>query len=287
MEITFNNVCYKNKITNEEILKKISFKITDGINVFIGPSGSGKTTILKLLETMIFPNFGTIKINGFISENKNKSIDNLRREIGIVHQNPKCQFFMDTVKEELAFALTNYKYKDKEKRIKDSLKLVGLNNDYLNRNPFELSSQEQTLLSIAVSLAFNPKILLLDSPFQNLDNKAKIHLIKLLKMMKYRYKKTVIIADDDTDSLLKIADKVFIINKGKIIKEGDKYEILGNYELLKKYDIAIPKTVNFSHLVLEKTKLNIGIRDEINDLIKDVYRNVKWNMDRKILWNPF
>ena len=78
MEIIFNKVCYKNKITKKFILKDISFKINDGINAFIGPSGSGKTTILKLLETMIFPDLGTIKINGFISyEEWTNLIDNL------------------------------------------------------------------------------------------------------------------------------------------------------------------------------------------------------------------
>ncbi|MBR2588036.1 MAG: energy-coupling factor ABC transporter ATP-binding protein [Bacilli bacterium] len=275
MEIIFNKVCYKNKITKKFILKDISFKINDGINAFIGPSGSGKTTILKLLETMIFPDLGTIKINGFISENKNKSLDKLREEIGIVYQNPQSQFFKNTVKEEITFALTNYNYKEKEKTIKETIKLVGLNNNYLDRNPFELSSSEQMFLSLAISLAFQPKILILDRPFKNLDNKNKEKIIKLLKMLKYRYKKTIIISDNDTDSLFKISDKIFIINRGKLVEEGNKNDILGNLELLKKYDINIPKTVNFTHLVMEKTGKNIGIREEINDLIKDVYRHVK------------
>ena len=275
MEITFNKVCYKNKITKKFIIKDVSFKIKDGINAFVGPSSSGKTTILKLLETMIFPDSGTIKIDGFISENQNKSLDKLRENIGIVYQNPQSQFFKNTVKDEIAFALTNYNCEDKEKTIKETLKLVGLNNNYLNRNPFELSNSEQILLSLAISLAFNPKLLLLDSPFKNLDNKNKEQLIKLLKMLKYRYQKTIIITDNDTDSLFKISDKVFLMNRGKIVKEGEKNDILGNFELLKKYDINIPNTVNFTHLVMEKTGKNIGTREEINDLIKDVYRHVK------------
>ena len=275
MEIIFENVYYKNKITNEDILKGINFKINKGINVFIGPSGSGKTTILKLLETMMFADYGTVKINDYIIERKNKSLDKVRPQIGIVYQNPETQFFMNTVKEEISFALTNYEHKDKEKKIKEALKQVGLNNEYLNRNPFELSASEQKLLSLAISLAFNPQIILLDSPFKNLDNNKKNQLINLLKMLKYRYKKTIIIADNDTDSLFKLADKVFIINKGKIIKEGTKEETIGNYELLRRYDINIPKTVNFSYIVKEKTGKHIGIRDEINDLIKDVYKHVK------------
>lgn len=276
MEIKFENVYYKDSITNETILKGITLNIKDKINVLIGPSGSGKTTILELIETLKFPNEGTIKIGEYISEKKNKSLNYLRSQIGIIYEKPESQFFMDTVKEELEFALKNFKYKDKDKRINDALKLVGLNKSFLERSPFELSNSEQKLLGIATSLAFNPKILLLDSPFNGLDTNAKNHLIKLLKMMKYRYKKTVVIADDDTDTLFKIADKVFLLNKGKIVKEGGKEEILGNYDLLKKYDINIPKTVNFSHIVLKQTGKNIKIRSEINDLIKDVYQSVKW-----------
>lgn len=275
MEITFNKVCYKNKTTQKYILKDITLNIKDGINVFIGPSGSGQTTVLKLIETMIFPSSGTIKINDNISENKNKSLDKLREEIGIVYQNPEDSFFTNTVEEEITFALNNYNHQKKEEKTKEVLKLVGLNNTYLKRNPFELSKSEQTLLSLAVSLAFDPKILILDNPFQNLDVSTKENLIKLLKTLKYHHKKTIIIADNDTDSLLKLADKVFLLSKGKLIKEGDKKEILEDIELLKKYDINIPKTVNFTHLVKEKTNINIGIREEINDLIKDVYRHVK------------
>ena len=283
MEITFNKVCYKNKTTQKYILKDITLNIKEGINVFIGPSGSGQTTVLKLIETMIFPSSGTIKINDNISENKNKSLDKLREEIGIVYQNPEDSFFTNTVEEEITFALNNYNHQKKEEKIKEVLKLVGLNNTYLKRNPFELSKSEQTLLSLATSLAFDPKILILDNPFQNLDVSTKENLIKLLKTLKYHHKKTIIIADNDTDSLLKLADKVFLLSKGKLIKEGDKKEILEDIELLKKYDINIPKTVNFTHLVKEKTNINIGVREEINDLIKDVYRHVKWNVYRKIL----
>ena len=275
MEIVFDDVYYKNKITKENILKGITFKINKGINVLVGPSGSGKTTILKLLETMIFADSGIVKINDYISEKTNKSIDKIRPQIGIVYQNPESQFFMNTVKEEIAFALKNYKHESKENKIKDTLKRVGLNDEYLDRNPFELSSSEQTLLSLAVSLAFDPQILLLDNPFKNLDNARKQKLINLLKTLKYRYKKIIIIADNDTDSLFKLADKVFIINKGKLIKEGSKKEILGDYELLRRNDINIPKTVNFSYLVKEIAGKNIGVRADINDLIKDVYRHVK------------
>ena len=182
---------------------------------------------------------------------------------------------MKTVREEIEFALNNFMYEDREKRTIDSLKMVGLNKSYLNKSPFQLSTSEQRLLNLAIVLAFNPKIILLDEPTFGVDNRFKRHLIKLIKMMKYRYKKIVVISSNDTDTLFEVCDKVYVVNDGKIVHDGDKYAIFGDYDLLKKYNINIPKTTYFSYLVKQKKGINIGVRNDINDVIKDVYRYVK------------
>jgi len=276
MEIKFENVTYINNITNNKILNNLSFNIAPNtITAFIGNSNSGKSTILKIIATLDFPSSGKAQIDNYIIESKNKALYELRKQIGIVYQNPEKQFFNNTVKQEIEFALNNYNYKNKQKRVLDSLKMVGFDKNYLDKSPFDLSSGEKKLLSLAISLAFNPKIIVLNEPTLGLDNKAKNHLIKLLKTMKLRYNKTIVIVSNDTDTLFKLADNVFLIDKGKLIKKDDKYTIFKDYNLLKKYDIRVPKTTYFSNLVKEKTNLNIGIRNEINDLIKDIYRYVK------------
>ena len=97
----------------------------------------------------------------------------------------------------------------------DSLKSVGLNDDYLELNPFDLSQSEKKKLTLAIALAYNPKVLILDDITTNLDSNSKEDLIKLIKIMKYRYKKTIIVISNDSDFAHKIADNIYIINENK------------------------------------------------------------------------
>lgn len=274
MEIKLQNIYYKNnkhtKIS-KNILKEINLTIKDNqITSFIGQSGSGKTTLAGLLANINTQTKGEIIFNDTVN---NTSIP----KIGLVYQNPKQQFFCPTIKEEIEFAIDNlnYKPKNKQKRIEDSLKLVGLDNSYLNKNPLKLSKGEQKKISFAIALSFNPEILILDEPTIELDANNKKELIKIIKMMKLRYNKTIIIFSKDTDFVHKISDYIYIINNGKIISEGEKYQILTNAKLLKENNLTPPKTIEFSNLVEQEKNVKIGYRDDINDLMKDVYRYVR------------
>ena len=160
-----------------------------------------------------------------------------------------------------------------EKHVSDALLMVGLDDSYLNRNPFTLSSGEMRKVAIASILAFNPKVVILDEPTIGLDNQSKKNLIKIIKLLKNRYKKTVIIVSNDTDLLLQIADHVVLLDKGKIIYDNNKYEVFK--QDLEKYGLKRPKIIEFEQMVLEKKNIKIGYRDDINDLMKDVYRYVK------------
>ena len=93
-------------------------------------------------------------------------------------------------------------------------------------------------------------------------------------MMKIRYGKTIVIASKDTDVIFRLSDKVILVNKGRVVKEGDKYDILTDTYLLKKCNLKVPKLIEFSNLVSEKG-VNIGYRDDINDLAKDIYRYLR------------
>ena len=281
MEVKFNDVYY---VYNEKtpiskmVLGNINATFKEGtINGIVGKSGSGKTTLIELINALIIPTKGKIEVgsNVISKTRKIKNVNNLRYKIGLVFQIPEEQFFCNTVKEEIEFGMKYFKksVKSIEKHVSDALLMVGLDDSYLNRNPFTLSSGEMRKVAIASILAFNPKVVILDEPTIGLDNQSKKNLIKIIKLLKNRYKKTVIIVSNDTDLLLQIADHVVLLDKGKIIYDNNKYEVFK--QDLEKYGLKRPKIIEFEQMVLEKKNLKIGYRDDINDLMKDVYRYVK------------
>ena len=162
------------KVSYQDKLKNISYEFTEGkITTVISSSGSGKTLLSYLLSGLITGYTGTIT-NSYIG-----------RELGYVFQNPEESFIFSNVKEELSFGLNKYNYKvdNIEKRIEDTLKMIGLDNSYLDKNPFNLSSGEKSLLSLGVVLSLNPKLIIIDEPTIYLDNKKEEYLIKLLKRL--------------------------------------------------------------------------------------------------------
>ena len=281
MEVKFNDVYY---VYNEKtpiskmVLGNINATFKEGtINGIIGKSGSGKTTLIELINALIIPTKGKIEVgsNVISKTRKIKNVNNLRYKIGLVFQIPEEQFFCNTVKEEIEFGMKYFKksVKSIEKHISDALLMVGLDDSYLNRNPFTLSSGEMRKVAIASILAFNPKVIILDEPTIGLDNQSKKNLIKIIKLLKTRYKKTIIIVSNDTDFLLRLVDHIILLDKGKIVYDGNKYEVFK--QDLEKFGLKRPKIIEFEQMVLEKKNIKIGYRDDINDLMKDVYRYVK------------
>ena len=281
MEVKFNHVFY---VYNEKtplskmVLGDINATFKEGkITSIMGKSGSGKTTLIELINALIIPTKGNIQVGSRVisKTRKIKNINNLRYKIGLVFQVPEEQFFCKTVKEEIEFGMKyfNKSVKSIQKHISDALIMMELDDSYLNRNPFTLSSGEMRKVAIASVLAFNPKVIILDEPTIGLDNKSKENLIKIIKLLKNRYKKTIIVVSNDADLLLKISDHVILLDKGKIVLEGNKYDVFK--QDIEKYSLKRPKIIEFEQLVLEKKGIKIGYRDDINDLMKDVYRYVK------------
>lgn len=283
MEINFSNVGYiynKDTSFNNIVLDGINFNLSQGkIYSIIGKNGSGKTTILELIDGLMMPTGGHIDIDNFRFEDKSKikNINDLRIKIGFVFQLPEQQFFGNTVRDEIKFSLDCFKYNQSQidKRISDSLLMVGLDDSCLDRDPLTLSHGEMRSVAIASILAFNPQVIIFDEPTIGLDANNKKNLIRLIKMLKTRYHKTIIIVSHDTDMLLKISDEVLLLENGKIVLQGNKYEVFSNEKILKRNNIKVPDIIRFSNIVKNKKGIRIGYRDEINDLIKDIYRYVK------------
>lgn len=266
MELTINNINYK-------ILKNVSMCFFDAcVTGVIGKNGSGKTLIAEIIGTIRKPEFGNIILDSQVIDLKSPFLDyiKIRSDVGIVLQNVESQLFQETVKDHINFQLDTYKYKNTEKRIIDSLAMVGLDESFINRKIKTLSNGEKFLVALAGVLSYNPKVIILDDPTNFLDYKKKELILKLLKRIKGKYKKTIVIFSNDIDFIYELSDYVYVLNNGKIVLHGDKSKVFTN-KSLEKYNIELPDIVKLTQEFKSKSKCNIPFRDNISDLIKDIY----------------
>ncbi len=277
MEIVFNKVSFvinKNTPLEKTILNDISFSIIDeGIYSFIGASNSGKTAIGDLISFLSEPTKGQVKI-GRYKNNGKKVIRSLRLQIGYVFKNPYDMFFNDTVEKELSYAIDQFGYKQdsKDKRILESLKLVGLNELYLDKNPMELSLIEAKKIALACILIYNPKVIILDEITNGISSSDKAELIRLFRILKNKYRKIIILLSKDTSFCYQITDYVYLMSYTRLIKSG-KRDLLEDVETLNEINLEPPKIVSFVNTYNKKGR-ELNYYNNILDLIKGVYRDV-------------
>ncbi len=280
MEITFNNVTYKENVRTpleKTYLKNFSYTFTSGkVYSIIGDSDSGKEKIGLLINAVNKPLIGTIKIGKYLNDGKYiKNINGLRMNVGYLKENPNEFLFNKTVKSELEFGLKYFKYKLNKKniRISEALKLVGLNEEYLKRRIDSLNISEKKKVSLASILIFNPSIIILEEPSIFLNYRDNEKLIKLIKLLKDKYNKTIILISKDTNLSYKVSDEIILLNKGSIVYAGNK-SILEDEKVLNNINVDVPEIVKFIN-ISNKFDANLTYTSNILDLIKEVYRNAK------------
>lgn len=272
MEIKLKDVTFS--YNDNLIIDSFSCLIKDNmISAIIGKSGSGKTTLLELIDGLLVPINGYIKIGKVKFDNKNSF--SCRKKVGFLFQFPEDQIFNSTIYNEIRFALDVFKCSDVDKKVRDAIKLVGLDESYLDKSPYKISNGERRKVALASVLAYEPDIIILDEPTVGLDNKSRNDFLRLVKSLKKDYGKTIIIVSHDINFLHRFVDYVYLVKDGRIYLEGDKYDVLSNEEAMSECGLKVPDVLHFSNLVLKNKNIKIGYRDEINDLIKDVYRYVK------------
>ena len=233
--ITFEKVSKAYK--NVTVLKDISFTIEEGTLVtLIGESGCGKTTTLKMINRLIEPTSGTITINGEDIHKKNEI--ELRRSIGYVIQQTGL-FPHLTIRENIEIipkALKMEKPK-MEKKTKEVMEMVDLDEELLDRYPNELSGGQQQRVGIARAFMTDPKIILMDEPFSALDPMSRGALQEELLKIQDKFHKTIVFVTHDMDEAIKLADKIAIMDEGRLVQYDTPENILKHpkTEFVKEY----------------------------------------------------
>ncbi len=253
---------YLKKTPNEvEALHDVSLQIPENkITAIVGHTGSGKSTLIQTLNGLIIPTSGKITYKDFVISSdikKLKKIKELRKHISIVFQFPEYQLFEETVEKDVAFGLKNYGYKEDEAILKahEALKLVGLDESFYKRSPFELSGGEKRRVAIAGIIAIDPEVLILDEPTAGLDPLGSKIILDLIVNLN-KNGKTIIIVTHDMGIVLNHADHVIVINEGNIAFEGSPSTLFSGD--VSNYSIDIPPLFSFCKL-LESHNVNIDI----------------------------
>ncbi|MEM1775543.1 MAG: ABC transporter ATP-binding protein, partial [Nitrososphaerota archaeon] len=228
------------------VLKNISLDIYRGESVtLMGLNGSGKTTLAKLINGLLIPVKGVVRVLGI--DTKTSSPARMSRYVGFVFQDPDKHIILDTVWDEVTFIARNlglsFDYAE------EALKLLKLEN-LRNEAPYCLSMGEKVRLSIASTLASNPEILIFDEPTTGQDEETLVTISLLIKKLKSKNKTSIIITHD-SDFALEVSDRVIVMADGVIVADGSPKEILFNNKLLEEYGLEPPS------ILLSKT-LEVG-----------------------------
>ena len=220
-------------------LNKVSLNINQGEWIaIIGHNGSGKSTLAKTINGLLLPESGSIKVNG--QEINEKNIWEVRRNVGMVFQNPDNQFVGSTVEDDVAFGLENQGVPREEMlvRVRESLEQVRMA-VFMRKEPSRLSGGQKQRVAIAGIVALRPNVIILDEATSMLDPEGRLEVIATVKKIKEENNLTVLSITHDIDEAAN-ANRIFVMKKGKLIQEGTPEEIFSQGEKLIELGLDLP-----------------------------------------------
>lgn len=253
-------------------LKDISLVIPQGsFTALIGHTGSGKSTLIQHINALLQPTSGEVDIDEFVisANQKPEILKPLRKKAGLVFQFPEYQLFEETIEKDIIFGPMNFGMSEEEakERAHKVLNLVGLDETYLDRSPFELSGGQKRRVAIAGILAMEPDILVLDEPTAGLDPQGAKEMLELFKKFQ-QSGKTVIMVSHDMNHVLQYCDHVVVMNHGEIERHCSVDELFEEREYLESMSIDLPVITDFIQ------ELNMG-GFHIDPTIKDINQLVE------------
>jgi len=242
----------------------VSFTVNEGeIIGIIGHTGSGKSTLVQHLNGLLKPTSGEILMGGVNIWEKPKEIYKIRYQIGLVFQYPEYQLFEETVFKDIAFGPKNMGLTGDEltNRVVDTCKLLGIDDDYLYKSPFDLSGGEKRRVAIAGVMALQPKVIVFDEPIAGLDPMGRKAVIKMIEDYRKAFNATVLIISHNMEDMAVLADKILVMNSGKLVMFDKTENVFNNKQTLKEIGLNVPIITN----VFDKLK-SMGVPIDKNIL---------------------
>ena len=257
-EIILSGVNYSyGKKTPYEIkaLDNVSVTIARGkITGIIGHTGSGKSTLVQMLNGLIEPDSGKVKIDlQDIWENR-KDIRKYRFKVGLVMQYPEYQLFEETIRKDIAFGPKNMGLSEEEiaDRVVEAARFVELDESMLDRSPFELSGGQKRRAAIAGIIAMRPDVLVLDEPAAGLDPRGRASIFKNISDYREKTGKTVVIVSHSMEDVARYCDELIVMSGAKVLMSGTPDKVFSQPELLVKNGLDIPQIARLNMLLREK-----------------------------------
>ena len=262
--VSIKNLSYA-YVSNRPVINDLSLDIKQGEYVsLVGHNGCGKSTLAKLLVGLLIPNNGTIEICGL--ELNNKNLNEIRKKVAIVFQNPDNQFIGATVEDDIAFSLENMNV-PREKMLSlvpEYAQKVGME-QFLTKEPGYLSGGQKQRVAIADALIRNPEILILDEATSMLDPAGKQDILKLVKKMRIENPNLTIISITHDINEAYDSDRIILMHEGVNVLSCAPSELFENTDIISKFNLDLPFIIELKRKIQE-----LGIEVNSNDSLEDI-----------------
>ena len=260
MDIRFEQVGFTyqpNSPFEQRVLFDIDLAIKEGsYTALVGHTGSGKSTLLQHLNALLKSTSGTVTIGDRVitAETNNKNLKPIRQKVGIVFQFPEAQLFEETVERDIAFGPKNFGVPEEEanRLAAKTLEMVGLDESYLQRSPFDLSGGQMRRVAIAGVLAMEPEVLVLDEPTAGLDPQGRKEMMEMFARLHHENKITIVLVTHLMDDVADFSDYVYVLEKGTLVKQGTPREVFQEVEWLQAKQLGVPTATAFAQKLVTR-----------------------------------
>ena len=260
MEIRFKDVNFTYQPDTpfeNKVLHDINFTIEDGsYTAIVGHTGSGKSTLLQHLNALKVPTTGSVWLGDYEvnASRKQKDLNRIRKEIGVVFQFPEAQLFEETIGQDIAFGPQNFGVSEEEalELAREILPVVGLDESFMDKSPFDLSGGQMRRVAIAGVLVMKPSVLVLDEPTAGLDPKGQLEMMDLFNRLHKEEGITIVLVTHQMEDVAIYADNMIVLDAGRVVDEGSPRSVFRNQKWLQSIQLDVPQTVEFANAVAQK-----------------------------------